>query len=67
MLDVVIESDTLSVGGGPNSRTSRLGGEGQRVLEGVKGVLAAAKAWGEEKNDDDLIQNFFVSWVQWRG
>ena len=61
----MLDSDTLKSGGGPNSRTARLGTEGQKVLGDVKEVLRALKAWGEEKNDNDLLQNFFVSalWV----
>lgn len=61
MLSIVSESDVLKAGGGPNSRTARMGPEGQRVLENVRAVLRAFKQWGEEKNGDDLIQNFFVS------
>jgi len=60
-LQVVLESDVLKATGGPNSRTARVGAEGQRVLENAKGVLRAFKEWGEAKNGDDLIQNFFVS------
>lgn len=62
MLQLVVESDTLKAAGGAASRTARLGPEGHRVLENFKQVLRAFKAWGEEKNGDDLIQNFFVSW-----
>jgi hypothetical protein len=60
LLQLVIDSDTLKASGGPNTRTARLGAEGSRVLENVKNVLSASKAWGDEKNGDDLIQNFFV-------
>ena len=60
LLQLVIDSDTLKASGGPNTRTARLGAEGSRVLENVKNVLQASKAWGDEKNGDDLIQNFFV-------
>ncbi|WVF68948.1 hypothetical protein IAT40_003722 [Kwoniella sp. CBS 6097] len=61
LIQVVLDSDTLKAAGGPNSRTARLGAEGQRVLEDTKSVLRAAKAWGESKNDDDLLQNFFYN------
>lgn len=61
MLSIVSESDVLKAGGGPNSRTARMGPEGQRVLENVRAVLRAFKQWGEEKNGDDLIQNFFYN------
>lgn len=60
LIQLVVESDTLKASGGPNTRTARLGAEGSRVLENVKNVLQASKAWGDEKNGDDLIQNFFV-------
>jgi len=62
LIQLVVESDTLKASGGPNTRTARLGAEGSRVLENVKNVLQASKAWGDEKNGDDLIQNFFVSY-----
>ncbi|WWD04803.1 hypothetical protein V865_002874 [Kwoniella europaea PYCC6329] len=61
LIQTILESDTLKATGGPNSRTARLGAEGTRVLEDLKGVLRAAKKWGEEKNDDDLLQNFFYN------
>lgn len=61
ILHLLVESDTLKAGGGPQSRTARLGPEGARVLENVKGVLRAFKQWGEEKNGDDLLQNFFYN------
>jgi hypothetical protein len=61
MIDLVVNADTLKPSGGANSRTARLGAEGQRVLENVKGVLSASKAWGEDKNGDDILQNLFVS------
>ncbi|EIW73522.1 hypothetical protein TREMEDRAFT_59695 [Tremella mesenterica DSM 1558] len=61
LLEIVIESDTLKPTGGPNSRTARLGQEGQRVLENLKEVLRAVKSWGEEKNKENLIQNFFYN------
>jgi hypothetical protein len=60
ILQLVLDSDTLKSGGGPNSRTARLGTEGQKVLEDTKSVLRSLKAWGEEKNGNDLLQNFFV-------
>jgi hypothetical protein len=60
MLQLVIDSDTLKAAGGSASRTARLGNEGQRVVENSKSVLAALKAWGDDKNGDDLLQNFFV-------
>ncbi|WWD18547.1 hypothetical protein CI109_103000 [Kwoniella shandongensis] len=61
LIQVVLDSDTLKAAGGPNSRTARLGPEGQRVLEDSKAILRATKAWGEAKNDDDLLQNFFYN------
>ncbi|KAK8858640.1 hypothetical protein IAR55_002869 [Kwoniella newhampshirensis] len=61
MIQVVLDSDALKAAGGPNSRTARLGQEGQKVLEDSKAVLRATKAWGEAKNDDDLLQNFFYN------
>ncbi|WRT67840.1 uncharacterized protein IL334_004814 [Kwoniella shivajii] len=61
MIQTVLDSDTLKATGGPNSRTARLGAEGSRVLENLKDVLKATKAWGEAKNDDDLLQNFFYN------
>ncbi|KAK4684203.1 hypothetical protein P7C73_g5994, partial [Tremellales sp. Uapishka_1] len=61
ILQVILDSETLRSTGGPNSRTARLGAEGQNVLENGKGVLAAIKAWGEAKNGDDLLQNFFYN------
>ncbi|WWC88740.1 uncharacterized protein L201_003653 [Kwoniella dendrophila CBS 6074] len=61
LIQTVLESDTLKATGGPNSRTARLGNEGARVLENLKDVLRATKAWGEAKNDDDLLQNFFYN------
>ena len=60
MLNLIAESDTLKAGGGPTSRTARLGSEGQRVLDASKDVLRSFKAWGEEKNGDDILQNLFV-------
>jgi hypothetical protein len=60
MLQLVVNSDTLKSSGGPNTRTARLGAEGSRVLENVKNVLQTAQKWGDEKNGDDLLQNFFV-------
>lgn len=61
MISIVSESDVLKASGGPLSRTARMGPEGQRVLDNVRNVLRAFNAWGEEKNGDDLIQNFFVN------
>jgi hypothetical protein len=61
MLQLVLDSDTLKTGGGANSKTARIGSEGQKVLDDTKAVLRALKAWGDEKNDNDLLQNFFVS------
>ncbi|WVR06390.1 hypothetical protein IAU60_003421 [Kwoniella sp. DSM 27419] len=61
IIQLILDSDTMKAAGGPNSRTARLGTEGQRVLEDSKNVLRAAKAWGEAKNDDDLLQNFFYN------
>jgi hypothetical protein len=60
MISIVSESDVLKASGGPLSRTARMGPEGQRVLDNVRNVLRAFNTWGEEKNGDDLIQNFFV-------
>ncbi|RSH91097.1 hypothetical protein EHS25_010273 [Saitozyma podzolica] len=57
LLEVILRSDTLKSTGGPTSRTARLGAEGQRVLDQLKDVLQAFKAWGEEKNGDDILQN----------
>lgn len=59
MIDVVVNSDVLKSGGGPNSRTARLGEEGTRLSEDFKNVLRCLKKWGEEKNGDDLLQNLF--------
>jgi len=61
MIEVVLESDTLKAAGGPNSRTARLGPEGQQVLKNLRHVLSATKAWGEAKNGNDLLQNFFYN------
>lgn len=61
MIDVIVSSDVLKSGGGPNSRTARLGDEGYRVTEDVKNVLRALKQWGEEKNGDDLLQNLMYT------
>lgn len=61
LLQLVLDSDTLKTGGGLNSKTARIGTEGQKVLDDTKAVLRALKTWGEEKNDNDLLQNFFVS------
>ncbi|KAJ9122286.1 hypothetical protein QFC22_001707 [Naganishia vaughanmartiniae] len=61
MIDLVLQSDSLKSTGGPSSRTARLGEEGARVLDDFKGVLTAFKAWGEEKNKDDLLQNLFYN------
>jgi len=61
MIQLVLDSDTIKTGGGVNSKTARLGVEGQKVLDDTKEVLRSLKAWGEEKNGDDLLQNFFVS------
>ncbi|KAL7420693.1 hypothetical protein Q5752_004644 [Cryptotrichosporon argae] len=60
-LDIILESDTLKPTGGPGSRTARLGADGQRVIGRLKDVLAAGKAWGTEKNGDDLLQNLFYN------
>lgn len=60
ILSLIAESDTLKSAGGPQSRTARLGSEGQKVLENVKAVMNATKQWGEVKNGDDLLQNFLV-------
>jgi len=61
MIQLVLDSDTIKTGGGVNSKTARLGVEGQKVLDDMKNVLRSLKAWGEEKNGDNLLQNFFVS------
>lgn len=61
LIQLVLDSDTLKTSGGANSKTARLGTEGQKVLEDTKNVLRALKAWGDEKNGDDLIQNFFYN------
>ncbi|WWC62487.1 uncharacterized protein I303_105083 [Kwoniella dejecticola CBS 10117] len=61
LIQVLLDSDALKATGGPNSRTARLGNEGSRVLENLKDVLRSAKAWGDAKNDDDLLQNFFYN------
>lgn len=61
MIDLVLHSDSLKSTGGPSSRTARLGEEGARVLDDFKDVLKAFKAWGEEKNKDDLLQNLFYN------
>ncbi|ORY25632.1 hypothetical protein BCR39DRAFT_543419 [Naematelia encephala] len=61
VIDLILKSDTLKSTGGEHTRTARLGPEGQRVLENVKSVLAAGKAWGEAKNGNDLLQNFFYN------
>lgn len=61
VISLVAESDVLKASGGPLSRTARLGSDGQLVLDNLKNVLNTFKQWGEEKNGDDLIQNFFVS------
>jgi hypothetical protein len=60
MISIVAESDVLKATGGPLSRTARMGPEGQRVLDNLKNVLRTFDQWGQEKNGDDLIQNFFV-------
>jgi hypothetical protein len=60
LLEIILRSDTLKSTGGPTSRTARLGSEGQRVLDHLKDVLQAFKAWGEEKNGDDILQNLLV-------
>ena len=60
ILQLIADADTLKAAGGPQSRTARLGPEGQKVLENVKAVIQATKQWGEAKNGDDLLQNFFV-------
>ena len=60
MLSVIVESDTLKSAGGPQSRTARLGPEGQKVLENLRAVINATKQWGDAKNGDDLLQNFLV-------
>jgi hypothetical protein len=51
MIDLVLQSDSLKSTGGPSSRTARLGEEGARAF----------KAWGEDKNKDDLLQNLFYN------
>lgn len=61
MIDLVLQSDSLKSTGGPSSRTARLGEEGSRILEDFKEVLKAFKAWGEGKNQEDLLQNLFYN------
>lgn len=61
MIDLVLQSDSLKSTGGPSSRTARLGEEGSRILEDFKDVLKAFKAWGEGKNQEDLLQNLFYN------
>ena len=61
MIDLVLQSDALKSTGGPSSRTARLGEEGARILDDFKDVLKAFKAWGEGKNDKDLLQNLFYN------
>jgi len=61
MIDVVLSSDVLKSGGGPNSRTARLGEQGTRLSEDLKNVLRCLKKWGEEKNGDDLLQNLLYN------
>ncbi len=59
IIDLALESDFLKASGGVGSKTARLGQEGTRVLESTKSVLEAIKAWGDEKNGDDVLQNLF--------
>lgn len=61
MIDLVLQSDALKSTGGPSSRTARLGEEGARILDDFKDVLKAFKAWGEGKNEKDLLQNLFYN------
>ena len=58
---MLLDSNVLKTGGGAQSRTARVGVEGQKVLDDIKGVVREVKAWGEAKNNDDLLQNFFAS------
>ncbi|ORX33457.1 hypothetical protein BD324DRAFT_639861 [Kockovaella imperatae] len=59
LIQLVLDSDVLSVNGGVGSRTARMGAQGQDILNKVKAVLNAVQAWGDEKNGDDLLQNLF--------